>query len=66
MQYELYTVTSARKTYTKKITRKNPMSDESKERVSGSFADYIVDQYDVSVVLWGCNEVNIINEPNNY
>lgn len=56
MRYELYAIASNGKEYTRKINRKNEMSEESKEKVSGTFADYICHKYHVNVALYGCND----------
>lgn len=55
MIYELYALTSQYDTFTKKITRKNPLTKEQEENLSRKFADNICDKKNINVILYGCN-----------
>lgn len=55
-RYELYGLCSDLKTRTKYIYRKNPITEGRKEKLAENYADYLVEKYNTSVVLYGCNE----------
>lgn len=46
-KYKLYALRSDLKESTKIIYRKNEITEERKEKVSGNFADYIANKYNV-------------------
>lgn len=56
-KYKLYALRSDLKESAKIIYRKNEITEKRKEKISGNFADYIADKYNVQVVLYGCNKV---------
>lgn len=44
------------KEWYKTIHRKNELTAEQKENLSGKFADKLADTYNCNIALYGCNE----------
>ena len=45
------------KEWTRTIYRKNELTKERKESLSGNFADQLAWRHNCNIVLYGCNEV---------
>ena len=46
-----------KKEWTKTIYRKNKLTDEQKESLSGHFADRLANKHNKSILLYGCAEI---------
>lgn len=57
--YELYMTTSDIREFTRKIYRKNPITEARKEKLIKNYCNYLIEKYDVNGVLWGCNLIEV-------